>query len=92
MKPATVAPMPMPMPMPRLDATCPSANEAARCSGVTRVMSSVWLATRAAPIPAPPTAAQANACHGWSTKAKPELERWFLLTEFDEPDVLGLAT
>src|ERR1700730_16620284 len=47
MKPATVARLPR----PRLDATRPSANEAARCSGVTRVMSSVWFAVRAAPTP-----------------------------------------
>jgi len=38
---------------------------------LTRVMSSVWLAVRAAPMPAPPTTAQANACHGRSTNAKP---------------------
>src|SRR5437868_5837990 len=67
MKPATVARLPR----PRLDATRPSVNEAARCSGVTRVMSSVWFAVRAAPTPAPPTTAQANACHGRSTNANP---------------------
>jgi hypothetical protein len=34
-------------------------------------MSHVWFAVRVTPTPAPPTTAQANACHGRSTNAKP---------------------
>jgi hypothetical protein len=34
-------------------------------------MSSVWFAVRAAPTPAPPTTAQANACHGPVDERKP---------------------
>src|SRR6266851_2339268 len=49
----------------------PRANEATRCSGVIRVMSNVWFAVRVTPTPAPPMTAQANACHGRSTNAKP---------------------
>jgi hypothetical protein len=49
----------------------PERERGSTCSGVTRVMNSVWFAVRAAPTPAPPTTAQANACHGRSANAKP---------------------
>jgi hypothetical protein len=41
------------------------------CLGEIQRDASVWFAVRAAPTPAPPTTAQANACHGRSTNAKP---------------------